>query len=424
MAILKSLIMRNSRKKIGGIVTYGLKGQTVGREQAAKVTNRRTPAQMSQRVRLANLVQLWKRMSFWAKKGAFQTKLQKESDYNAFVKANIKGTTAYLTKAQVEAGSCVLSPVIISKGSLNPVQTFVGSTALESDIIVGTSALAADATLGDLAAAIIANNNGIYNGDQISCIVGIQSSTSDNPYVVVRAYEYTLDISDTTPYAGSAIADMFSVAASANVSGSYVLVHTFDNSMVGGAFVLSRTVNGALQVSNARLVLNSAAETFLTDYTSATALSNAIASYGTQQTDFLIPGEGGTVNPNQGGSTPAPIALAINSVFIGGMVYAAGDYLDNNIEVAGGDAITLTANQIVDESLISNVRVVFNDGTEDLELTNVGANGAIIAADFTSAGAGVINDRIGSVSAFAIDYNGQSVQINMATSADPGDVTP
>lgn len=291
MAILKSLIMRNSRKKIGGIVAYGLKGQTVGREQAAKVTNRRTTAQMSQRVRLANLVQLWKRMSFWAKKGAFQTKLQKESDYNAFVKANIKGNVAYLTKEQAEAGCSVVAPVIVAKGSLNPIHTrYDGNSELWITGLVVGDAQYSPTTLGKLAQDIIDNNDGIQNGDQLSLIKILQYNGDTEPTCRVVAHEWTLDTSDTTAYAGSDVAKWLET----NTAGSETescLVNPIDIEKEGVAFVLSRVVNGQLQVSNAQIVLSTDAQSIYDDYKNQATLAAAIKSYGTNVEDFLIPGD-------------------------------------------------------------------------------------------------------------------------------------
>lgn len=424
MAILKSLIMRNSRKKIGGIVTYGLKGQTVGREQAAKVTNRRTTAQMSQRVRLANLVQLWKRMSFWAKKGAFQTKLQKESDYNAFVKANIKGTAAYLTKGQVEAGSCVLAPVVIAKGSLNPVATTYNqdNDSFDSDIVVSLDNYTGT-TLGDLARAIIANNNGIYNGDQISVIVALQQSTNDNPYVIVRAYEYTLDVDDTTPYTGSAIEQWLSIETD-TISGHSVLVHGAETSTMAGAFVLSRTVNGALQVSNARLVLTSTAETFLATFTSATALNNAIKSYGTQQTDFLIPGDGGTVNPNSGGSTPVPVALTLNSVQFAGQTLTAGANISQPSQPYGSTVI-FNFNKTFPYTDDDITLIEIGKGEDHVELEDITINGSAVSTSIPQNQIDAIMANYNAIDYFRFDVEGEGWRLYVnGSSADPGDVTP
>lgn len=88
MAKIKSLWLRGSSQRLGGAVTYMLKGVQIARELAAKVDNPRTPKQMNQRVKLANVVAFYRANRPWMERLAFETKKQNWSTYNAFVSAN------------------------------------------------------------------------------------------------------------------------------------------------------------------------------------------------------------------------------------------------------------------------------------------------------------------------------------------------
>ena len=117
MAILKSLIVRGGRKQIGGMVLYSRNGETIARELAAQVTNPRTPAQMEQRVKLSNLVAVYRANASWMR-GAFENKKDRESDYNAFVSANVGNNAVALSKSDVAAGAAVVGNYKITSGSL------------------------------------------------------------------------------------------------------------------------------------------------------------------------------------------------------------------------------------------------------------------------------------------------------------------
>ena len=73
MAIVKSAGLRNYVGKHAGNVYYLQKGEALVREKAAEVTNPRTPSQMMQRTRLANLVNFYRANKDWMKRYAYET---------------------------------------------------------------------------------------------------------------------------------------------------------------------------------------------------------------------------------------------------------------------------------------------------------------------------------------------------------------
>ena len=60
MAVLQNMWLRGAKKKLGGTVLYTQGGRTLQRELAPEVKNPKTPAQMGQRVKWANLVAFYR----------------------------------------------------------------------------------------------------------------------------------------------------------------------------------------------------------------------------------------------------------------------------------------------------------------------------------------------------------------------------
>ena len=67
--------LRGASKKLGGTVLYTQGGRTLQRELAPEVKNPKTPAQMGQRVKWANLVAFYRANAGWMPK-AFENKRQ------------------------------------------------------------------------------------------------------------------------------------------------------------------------------------------------------------------------------------------------------------------------------------------------------------------------------------------------------------
>ena len=251
MAIVRNLWLRGVSKKLAGSVYFQAKGRTLQRELAPLVTNPRTPAQMATRVRLANLVQLYKAGRGWMK-ASFEYKKQTQSDYNAFVSANLANANVYLTKQQVASGAGVVAPVVITKGSLPPVVLTEQDGILKSDLLVGELASEVP-TVADISAALINNNVGLQAGDQISIVQYVQQTGQDGtPYVVCRAYEMILDTASTASMYDF-LPDFVTVAGDSIDDG--VLTINEEAPMGGYAFIVSRTVGSTLPLYTFSMII-------------------------------------------------------------------------------------------------------------------------------------------------------------------------
>lgn len=291
MAVVKNFWLRDNTQKLGGAVIYQVNGQTLMRQLAPAVSNPRTDAQMSTRVRLANLVAFYRASAGWMR-GAFESKAANQSDYNAFVSANAATNAVWLTKSQVEAGTCVVAPYIISRGSMGEIRQSVTATLIASNLYTGDLVISGATTIADLSSALIANNNGLQNGDQLSIIQYIQNTATGGAYsIVCRAYEVILSTTNTLPLSNYLPVDILTTTGGDD-SALAILTASF----VGGAsFILSRTQGGRILVSTSQVSLTSN-NTIYAAMTSNTQKDAAIRSYGSNTTVFLDATTAGTAN--------------------------------------------------------------------------------------------------------------------------------
>lgn len=300
MAKLINGLLGNSRNKIGSIVTYVSKGQQIARSKAANISNPRTASQMTQRIKLSNVVAMYRANKNWMDRYAFENKPTRWSVFNAFVSANLSASLVALTKREAAAGACVAAPYKMTDGSLPQIQIneLADDGVYATDLYIGALEISAATTIGDLSAALIANNNGIVQGMQLSLIENVQEVVNNIPRVVCRAYEFITNSTDTTP-----LSEKWGSAGLTTYTGGTSNAIAYDSMQGESAFtfVLSHTYGGKTRVGASYMVLNDPA--VYQSYTSSTAIDLAIQSYGSgNTTPFLDSTEAG--GPAEGGSNP------------------------------------------------------------------------------------------------------------------------
>lgn len=318
MAILKSLIVRGGRKQIGGMVLYTRNGETIARELAAQVSNPRTPSQMEQRIKLSNLVAVYRANSSWMR-GAFEGKKARESDYNAFVSANVDSNAVALSKSDVANGAAVVGPYKITSGSLPVIETVLNGVDLVTNINLGTLVIGSDTTVGALSTAIINSNNGIVAGMQLSVVINLQLAAAGSgvPYITTRAYEMILAPEDTT-----LVTDVVPDGILESVGTTSRVLGLLTSSLGDGAaaFILSHTTGGNTRVSTQSLVFFGSNAVYR-GYTSETQRNAAIASYGEGADTFLS-------SNSANGASSVVATLALLGVAIDANEYVANGQLE------------------------------------------------------------------------------------------------
>lgn len=285
MAIVKTGNMYGQVGRLGQDVYYTAYGETRSRTLAAAVTNPRTVSQMNQRVKWANLVNLYRVLQPMMKY-AFETKSKNQSEYNKWMSLNVTNSRIYLTKQFASFGSCVVDNYYITQGSLPSIEFIQNGTSFISNIILddGTEG-PSGMDVNELSLNILRNNPGIREGDQLSLIQLTQMTnpTTGAPYVLMRKYEMLISRTDTRP-----VEDFFpaNVLDSTEATEDCRLQCNFQNTTGGFAMILSRTTGGKTFVSTQK-ILTYGNSSIIAQYSSLAALNAAIRSYGESVDAFL-----------------------------------------------------------------------------------------------------------------------------------------
>lgn len=264
---------------------YTQGGRTLQRELAPEVKNPKTPAQMGQRVKWANLVAFYRANAGWMPK-AFENKKPTQSDYNKFMSLNASSSRIYLTKEQARQGACVVDSYRVSDGTLQPVDIFPSAKDWVTNLyLTGLDKLDATTTLAAFSTALLSSNAGLRSGDQVSFIRVTQlfNNTTDIPYIQVRAYEMLIDeqgpglVKDFWP---------IELIALGQEQETKALMVKNNNKQGGFAIIVSRTQGGRVLVSPSQITQVNMTDV-INQYSSNAALQAAIDSYGKGDEVFL-----------------------------------------------------------------------------------------------------------------------------------------
>lgn len=302
MAKVHSLAVRKARGQLGGMVysTYG--GQTIVREKPAVVRNPRTNSQMNQRVKMANVVGLYRPNKTWMEKWAFPERPEKWSNYNAYMSENLAKSVISLTKEESTWGVAVLEPLTFTKGSLPIIPcTFNRVSGWITDIMLHYE-FDPTWTVAEFTQNLLYSSIGWQEGDQLSIIImeqymrtvaytpNISSGApvpTIKPVVETLTYEVTLDSSNTTDHMEDfGFEEVFAqnrtliIPPNAVCLGSEAVAH-------GILFVHSRKGENGISVSTQALILDN--YTTFNQYASIEQRRQARASYNATPDAFLVP---------------------------------------------------------------------------------------------------------------------------------------
>lgn len=333
MALFINGVLGSYRNKLGNIVTYVRAGENVARTKAANISNPRTAAQMSQRVKLANVVAMFRANSTWMARKAFSNKPARWSVYNAFTHANLTASRVALTKQQAAAGWGIVAPYQMTSGQLPSVE--VSNTVAnvwETNLGVGSGfTIGPTTTVGMLSAALIENNNVLVPGFQLSQIINYQQQGADSYYIIARWFEIILDTTDDT-----LLSDRLDITHLGVNNNNLTFTKGQNDPVIGFCFVLSWTHSGQTYVSTQRMTLTDS--TLYDTFTTEQAAEAAALSYGGgDEEPFLVSEYGSTgVNPNV--DIPMSI-LSVNSK-VAGQYLGTGSAASNRLTVILSQATT------------------------------------------------------------------------------------
>lgn len=280
--------------RVGAYSMYVRAGEQIVRQRQNASnygeTASRTYAQQLRRVMWSNLVNQFRILSFWQPR-AYENIRAGQTDYNKFMSLNVNAASLPLTKQMASDGATIVTPVIVSQGSLpSPVTRKVqGADILALGLLAGSDPN--PTTVGEFSAIIIANNPNFVAGDAL-CFVGLRNwlDLSDTPRAACEYVEVVLNPSDSTLLSDLA-ADFTLEYVSQNSEFEFYWGGAASRPVVAGACIHTRRNVSVLAVSTEKLVMTS--EQIIDMYSGEEWLQECIDSYGVSSVVPLEPGKGG-----------------------------------------------------------------------------------------------------------------------------------
>ena len=293
MAILNG-ILKKLNGSAGSLTFKQYAGQTVVSEKISVVKRSNTPMQMRQRTKWGNVIQMYKGICPLINYG-FESKPVGKSDYNMFMKVNMKGSDIYLTREEVAGGGCIAAPYQLTQGTLPSIVTVGEGDNVRTDISLGDLTIDAETLVKDFAIAVVSNNPDYDFGDQISFFDVLQrvNAVTGIPYCQFLATNVVLDKASEVK-----LLDMVSKYGFATVDG--YLGHIEGEGDGVYAWVHTRKSSAKTLVSTQSFVNNNAE--MIAEYSGDQAYKRSVQTYGGESSSFLTPGT--TTTQATDGSVP------------------------------------------------------------------------------------------------------------------------
>lgn len=363
--------------RVGAYSMYVRAGEQIVRQRQNASnygeTASRSYAQQLRRVMWSNLVNQFRAISFWQPR-AYENVRAGQTDYNKFMSLNVNAATLPLTKQMASDGATIVTPVVVSQGSLPSPSTIAEDDSLYIGLIIDADAGDVMVTVGDFSAAVLASNPGYAAGDAL-CFVGLRNwlDLSDVPRAACDYAEVVLDIADSTPLNAIPGGLLLAWSASKLLMG-FSFRSNVDQPIVAAACIHTRRNVSSLAVSTEKLVMLDTS--IMDEYSGEEWLQECIDSYGVST---LVP-----LEPGKGNKEFALVAAQRSFTDQGTTLSVLVDKDGKVFADASGDTqiYNATASQYVTESLSglpSEVRgwgthaADFEDGISALALTTDGA---------------------------------------------------
>ena len=275
--------------KLGIYVFMRRKGAQVQRSLVTP-TDRKTFSQGRQRAKLENPIAVYRAISP-ALQGAFETKKANQSDYNAFMQANLTELpTVYFPKGVADRNGGVVMPYVVSRGTLPPLNVTTSDSAPTAWLLgITLSGTVANQNWGAYSTAIINGSGGLTKNGDVLTIIGLRQSTMIGqgvsiPRVSGHYASLTLDTTSEVA-AGSLLPGGMEWD---EIDTTQLAINWPGNSNGALAVILSRKVGDRLLVSNQSFVMGTAATAY-ESWITEDAANSAAASYGNRNELLLSP---------------------------------------------------------------------------------------------------------------------------------------
>ena len=281
-----NMLLGLAKGKVGDLVFYRDGGEQRTRTRVTP-KNPRTPAQMTQRVKIANVSALYRALSNILC-ASFTNRPSNQSGYNAFASTAI-AAAPFVTREMALVDSVLPQPAQVSKGVL-PSLPFKLADAEEGKAFSLTlqGVTAEDPTIGDISSALIAAYPALQDGDVITSVT-LRFAAIDDALDGVDKYrasqlvkQFVIDTTST---------DLLTTTDFKVENASFMVHHLdsfFDDNTQMAAYFVSRIdASGTMQTSTDFFQLSLLAQTLYDSYRTPEAIKQAIESYNVGKADIL-----------------------------------------------------------------------------------------------------------------------------------------
>lgn len=287
MAITRNNLSMKMNGKVGAYSFY----TSTGGRQVARIANnssnygetaKRTVAMQTRRSRWGNLVSFYSANKDLMTR-AFERKSANISDYNRFMQLNIPLATVSLIKDDFVRGVAILQEYVIADGSLPE----IGCAEIEEEgmvfnLLTGIDGEFADMTIGQISIDLLDHNPQLQEGDQLTFVsFSNRGGTPSTIRIYRQLCEVTIDTKSAVSFGSLRYSNMIA-------GNGLKVVVAGQGDVFGQAVIHSRSIGGALQVSRAKITLNS--DTLVSQFSAPEAVKKAIDSYGVDAEMLLEPG--------------------------------------------------------------------------------------------------------------------------------------
>lgn len=195
-----NLFLGYGRGAIGDIVLSRINGQQTARARNRRPNNPRTEAQQMQRAKFAAAGLMYRQLTNNLLKLAFETKLPGESDYNAFMRANVRLVPPILREWSTNLRYYMPAPLVLSEGSLPSLEVL--NNGIAADIVFSDGPWGSEATTWGVVSQQLVSQYGLRNGDYLTFVWMYRDSQEDGvpteADLITGFDQYRVDTDSTT----------------------------------------------------------------------------------------------------------------------------------------------------------------------------------------------------------------------------------
>lgn len=272
------MLLGLAKGKVGDLVFYRDGGEQRTRTRVVP-KNPRTPAQMTQRAKIANVSGIYRALASLMA-DSFTSRPSNQSGYNAFASSAL-ALSPFMTKQQANAACVLPQPAILSRGILPSIEyTGVAGVADAATAIALAGEFTGTSTIAVVSAAIIAQYPSIQQGDELT-FVSLRFNAIEGADVDADVYaaipsivNFKVDIADDTTLSDAGLSFATGTLAAAGA------VSDWEDGIAMQAIMHSRVDgNGQLQLSTQWARLSEAAQSLYDGYRTEQAIADAVESY-------------------------------------------------------------------------------------------------------------------------------------------------